>query len=106
MVDLFADDGLSDGLEAELVDECLYSALLLRGGQRLQQSKLHEEHHGLFHGEHGVQEVVLHDISRYHLEELPIELLIVESDRTLQALPHDVVHKGIDQGGLVGATCP
>lgn len=29
MVDLFIDDGLNDGAEAELVDECLYSTLLL-----------------------------------------------------------------------------
>lgn len=36
MVDLFADDSLSNKPEAELVDECLYSTLLLRGGQQME----------------------------------------------------------------------
>lgn len=69
-------------------------------------SKLHGEYQGLFHVEHQVHEVILHDISEDHLEELPLELLIVEGDGTLQALPHNAVHKSIVQGGLAGATRP
>lgn len=53
-----------------------------------------------------MQEVVLHDVRKNHLEEPPLRLLAIEGDGTLQALPHDAVHEGVNYGGLARAICP
>jgi len=66
-VALVADDGGGSGAEAELVYQGLDACFLLGFGEGARESELRCEHERLFDGEHGEEEVVLHDISGNHL---------------------------------------
>ena len=64
------------------MNESLDSGLLLGGRERVRKAKLGGEHESLFHGEHGEEEVILHDVSGndYEFEESGLQILVVRGD--------------------------
>ena len=102
-VALVADDGVGRGAEAEMVDERLHARALLGRGQRPREAELGGEGERLGDGEHGEQQVVLHDVRGDGLDDGARERLPVERDGALERVAGDAVGERVDERGLAGA---
>ncbi|KAI9122921.1 hypothetical protein K1719_005810 [Acacia pycnantha] len=81
---------------------CGATASLRREGAR--EVKLGKEHESLFHGEHGEEKVILHDVSGNDFEQSGLQSLAVQGDEAFSAVFRDTISEGIDQGGFSRAT--
>lgn len=93
------------GAETQLVYQSLDSELLPRHGHGPREAEFCGEGENFFDGEHGMKEIVLHNVGRDGFEELfsAVEEFAVERDSSVERAGRDSAGESIDKGGLAGA---